>query len=348
MPTLKNLSSSLGLSYSGEERVDIQKVGDLTRALKSGAFTENTVYFIEKLPDSRLPAPIPENTAFLIPAELQENLSQISNNLIICKSQPKLDFINLLGNFQYQPEKETLYNFQNGAHISPHADIASTARISPGAVIGPGVVIEDDVSIGPNAIIGDRSFISKGTSIRAGAVIGHSCKTGVNCIVYENSVIGSDGFGHIDLDGKRYKVPQIGNVELGHYVEVGACTTIDRATIETTSVGDYTKIDNHVQIAHNCVVGSHVFIAGKASLAGSVTVEDHCTLAGGCGISDHVTIKKGSIILAFTGIQEDTEEKGIYFGIPARKAREMHRINSVLGHLPEIYREFKKPDRKNG
>ncbi|MDH4262608.1 MAG: UDP-3-O-(3-hydroxymyristoyl)glucosamine N-acyltransferase [Spirochaetia bacterium] len=331
---LNELAKILQCEFKGNPETLIEHIGDFNNLDQNNlSFQNNCIYYVksEKLLLSQLN--INPNSIILG----DKNVSVHFSHAIMTGDNPRLDFIKLLEYFNLN-----ISNLVNqGIFIHPTAKIGNNTTIAPGVYIGEGVIIEENCILYANAVIEPFTKISKNSTIHSGVFIGRHSIIGSHCIVYPNAVIGADGFGYIDENGRRYKIPQIGNVVLGDFVEVGACTTIDRSTIESTVIGDYTKIDNQVQIAHNCIIGKNVYIAGKASLAGSVKVRDNAILAGGCGIRDHVNIAEGSIILAFTGIEEDTLPHHTYFGIPGRKVREMHRINSALTYLPDLVKASK-------
>ncbi|MEK7384552.1 MAG: UDP-3-O-(3-hydroxymyristoyl)glucosamine N-acyltransferase, partial [Elusimicrobiota bacterium] len=137
---------------------------------------------------------------------------------------------------------------------------------------------------------------------------------------------------------------QIGNVVIGDDVEIGASCTIDRATIESTSIGAFTKIDDQVHIGHNCRLGRFLYIAGNTGLAGSVTAEDGVMISGMVSIKDHLHLAKGSIVMGMSGLAQDTEPGQAYFGTPARPAREAHKMNSALAKLPGLLAKLRHLD----
>jgi UDP-3-O-[3-hydroxymyristoyl] glucosamine N-acyltransferase len=198
------------------------------------------------------------------------------------------------------------------------------ARVGARCVLYPGVVLE------PHASVGD------GSVLYPNAVVGHHCVVGKDSVIHGGTVLGSDGFGFYDRPGERHKVPQIGIVVLGDGVELGSGCTIDRATIETTSIGDQTKTDNQVHIGHNCRVGRFCYIAGNTGLAGSVVVEDGVMISGMVSVKDHLTLARGTIVMGMSGVAQDTEPKTAYFGTPALPARQMHKMHSALERLPEL------------
>jgi UDP-3-O-[3-hydroxymyristoyl] glucosamine N-acyltransferase len=333
--TLKELSSVLKCNFRGNPDEKIFFIGDINYTLRGfGTFQSNCIYYAEN--DNTF-SQTPENAILLTTNELAK---QRPGNYLSGNGHPKEFFIKLLNWF----EQQLIIEKPSDQLISKNSQISPSAVVYPGVFIGNGAVIEENCVIKPFAVIKENSLVKKNTIIHSGVHIGHHCQIGENNIIYSNSVIGSDGFGYADFNGKRYKIPQIGNVVTGNFVEIGACTTIDRSTIESTIIGDYTKIDNQVHIAHNCVIGKNVYMAGKASTAGSVVVGDGAILAGACAIKDHLTIAEGSVILGMTGMDADSEPGKTYYGIPGRPVKEMHRINAALNHLPEIIKKMRKND----
>jgi UDP-3-O-[3-hydroxymyristoyl] glucosamine N-acyltransferase len=166
-------------------------------------------------------------------------------------------------------------------------------------------------------------------------VLGH------RVIIHANSVIGADGFGYRLQGGKHVKVPQLGNVEIDDDVEIGACTTIDRGTFHATRIGKGSKIDNLVQIGHNCRIGSHNLLIGQVGIAGSTSTGDYVVAAGQVGIVDHVHIGAGSVIGAKSGVTKDIPAGQRWFGIPANPERDQKRRLSSLDKLPEMRKDIR-------
>lgn len=239
-------------------------------------------------------------------------------------------------------------------------------RVDPAAVIADDVNISSEVTIGANAVISSGCKIGEGSVIEAGCNLGENVSLGKDCHLFPNvtiysetvigdrvtihsgAVIGADGFGYLPEGGKQLKIPQIGNVEIGNDVEIGANTTIDRATLGTTRIGEGTKIDNLVQIGHNCVVGKHCILCAQVGLAGSTIVGDYVYLAGQSGAAGHITIGTGAMVGAQSGISHDVPQGAKYFGTPAREAAEMKRIMAAERALPQMYREYMRSMREKG
>lgn len=186
------------------------------------------------------------------------------------------------------------------------------------AYIGKNVIIGNNVKIYPNSYIGDNVIIGDDTVLFAGVRIYSETQIGKNCTIHSGTIIGSDGFGFApNAEGGYNKVPQIGNVILEDYVDVGACTTIDRATLGSTIIRKGVKLDNHIQVAHNVEIGENTVIAAQTGIAGSTKIGKNCMIGGQVGISGHLTIGNGVKIQAQSGIGKNLKDGETVQGSPA-------------------------------
>ena len=215
--------------------------------------------------------------------------------------------------------------------IHPTAVIHASAKIGDGCKIGANCYIGKDVEIGngailyPNVCVFDEVIIGNNTIIWSGTVIRERCIVGSHCIFHTNVSIGADGFGYRpSADGRGLvKIPHIGNVIIGDYVEIGANSCVDRAKFSSTIIGDGCKIDNLVQVAHNSIMGRSCIMAGHSGLAGSVTLGDGVIIGGSASIKDHITINSGATVGAGSGVMNDVEAGKTVLGYPAQDARDM-------------------------
>jgi UDP-3-O-[3-hydroxymyristoyl] glucosamine N-acyltransferase len=237
--------------------------------------------------------------------------------------------------------------------LPPHG-IDQRAAVDPGATFGP------DPSVLPLAVVGAGTVAGARCRIHSGAVVGRNCRLGDDVVLYPNAVlydgtvlgnrvivhanavVGADGFGYRLQDGRHVKVPQLGSVELGDDVEIGACATIDRGTFHATRVGAGTKIDNLVMIGHNCQIGRHNLLVGQVGIAGSCTTGDYVVMAGQVGVADHLHIGDRAVIGARTGLHQDVAAGERMLGAPARPEREAKRILLSLDQLPELCRDVRR------
>lgn len=205
--------------------------------------------------------------------------------------------------------------------------IGVNAHVGAGVTVGAGCVIGDNVVFRDGARIMEDCHIGADTAIFGNVVIYRGTRIGQRCRIHANSTIGSDGFGYVRDEGGVYvKIPQTGRVVIEDDVEIGANSSIDRATLDETRIGSGTKIDNQVQIGHNCRIGKNVVIAGCSGLAGSVTLEDGVVIGGAAAVADHVRICSGAVIAGKTGVYSDITEPGVYAGPMAMKNMEYKRF----------------------
>jgi len=240
------------------------------------------------------------------------------------------------------------------------------AGVHPSAAIAPDAKIGTQVSIGPHTSIGSGTDVGDGTCIGAGCCIGARVRLGADsrlhpnvtiydevsigneCILHSGCVIGADGFGFV-LNGDHYeKFPQIGRVEIGNRVEIGANSCIDRAALGLTKIGEGTKLDNLVHIGHNCRIGKHVVIAAQTGLSGGVVVEDYAVIGGQVGIGDKARIESGAVLGSGCGIlTSKIVRKGqVVWGTPARPLKEYLERLASLSRLPELTRDIAELKRR--
>ncbi|OQX81185.1 MAG: UDP-3-O-(3-hydroxymyristoyl)glucosamine N-acyltransferase [Bacteroidetes bacterium 4484_276] len=211
------------------------------------------------------------------------------------------------------------------AVVHQSAIVGKNCKIGAGSYVGKDVVLGDGAVLFPNVTILDETKIGPGTVIWPGTVIRERCEIGGHCIFHNNVSIGADGFGYRPAEDGRglVKIPQIGNVVIGNAVEIGANSCVDRGKFSSTIIGDGCKIDNLVQIAHNCVMGRSCIMAGASGLAGSVTLGDGVIIGGSASIKDHTTIHSGAVVGAGSGVMNDVAAGKTVLGYPATNAREM-------------------------
>ena len=211
------------------------------------------------------------------------------------------------------------------AVIHPSASTGKGCKIGANCFVGKNVVLGDEVILYPNVTILDETKIGNGTIVWSGTVIRERCEIGAYCIFHTNVSIGADGFGYRPSeDGQGLvKIPQIGNVIIGNAVEIGANSCVDRGKFSSTIIGDGCKIDNLVQIAHNCIMGRSCIMAGHSGLAGSVTLGDGVIIGGSASIKDHTTIHSGAVVAAGSGVMNDVPPGKTVLGYPATDSRDM-------------------------
>ncbi len=236
--------------------------------------------------------------------------------------------------------------------VHPMAMVSWTAKIAAGASVHPGATIGDDVEIGPHTVIHSGVHIMAGcriadhVTIFSGAVLYENTRVGPRCIIHSGVVLGAHGFGYKLVDGKHVLSSQLGYVELCADVEVGAGTTIDRGTYGATLIGEGTKIDNLVMIAHNCRIGKHNLICSQVGVAGSTSTGDYVVMAGQVGVRDHVHIGTGAVLGAKAGISSDVRDGVHMLGTPAVPEREQKLLFALISKLPEVRKQLKDIQRQ--
>ncbi len=336
--TLLELGRLLGGMIKGEPDYEIRGVRDIERLSPEQALEEHFVYFVESKAVLKRHPLAAAGGVVLTPLAISEGFRRS----VAVSGDARLALIRLLSHFDKAPK------FPAGvsplALVDPTAKIGEGSSVLAGAVVMAGVVVGPRCTLYPGVVLEPHAEIGEGTVIYPNTVIGHHCVVGKRVLLHGGTVIGADGFGFYDEKGGRHKVPQIGNVVIGDDVEIGASCTIDRATIESTSIGAFTKIDDQVHIGHNCRLGRFLYIAGNTGLAGSVTAEDGVMISGMVSIKDHLHLAKGSIVMGMSGLAQDTEPGQAYFGTPARPAREAHKMNSALAKLPGLLAKLRHLD----
>jgi UDP-3-O-[3-hydroxymyristoyl] glucosamine N-acyltransferase len=245
-----------------------------------------------------------------------------------------------------------------------HPPRAPSPGVHPTAVVAGTARVAATAAIGAHAVIGERTHVGERAAVGAGTVIGEDCTVGDDCLLYprvvvyprsaigprtivhSGAVIGADGFGMAEQDGRWLKIPQLGRVVVGADVEIGANTTIDRGAIGDTVIDDDVKLDNQIQVGHNCHIGAHTAIAGCVGIAGSTTIGRNCKIGGAAMISGHLEIADGTVISASTGVFESLPSPGVYTGsFPALPHREWKRVAAAARRLRSILERLRALER---
>jgi UDP-3-O-[3-hydroxymyristoyl] glucosamine N-acyltransferase len=234
--------------------------------------------------------------------------------------------------------------------IHPTSIVPSTARLMPGVSLGPYVVLEEDVQIGAGCIIDAFCFLGRGSRVgehchlHPRVTLYAGSRLGNNVEIHAGSVVGGDGFGYVAGDGRHWKFPQVGAIEIGDDVEIGCNTTLDRGSLDRTLIGNGVKIDNLVQIGHNVEIGDHSVIVAQTGISGSCSIGKNVAIGGQAGIGDHSRIEDGAMVGAQAGVLTGkTIRRGkIVWGTPARPLAKFKTQFAWLSRLPELAERLRK------
>ena len=308
------------MPLTGFQAADRAGVGDLT-------FAENRTFF-ERAEQSAA-------SAIIIDKSFTSE-----RKVLIRVSSARLAFAKVVPLFYPEPGPPT------GIHSS--AIISDKADVHPEACIGAHVIIGDRVKIGARSVLHGNNYVDEDCIIGEDCAIFHNVSLyprtllGNRVRIHAGTVVGSDGFGYVQEDGKHLKVPQIGNVEIDEDVEIGANVTIDRGALGPTHIGAGTKIDNLVQIAHNVSTGENCLGVALAGIAGSTKLGNSVTIAGQVGLAGHLRIGNNVTIAAQSGVMRDIDEGEKWFGTPAQPDKKMKRQLLALKKLPDLLRRYNR------
>ncbi|SEQ45237.1 UDP-3-O-[3-hydroxymyristoyl] glucosamine N-acyltransferase [Hyunsoonleella jejuensis] len=249
----------------------------------------------------------------------------------------------------YNQVKLNKFGIEQPSFIAESSAYGENIYIGAFSYVGENVTIGDNVKIFPNAYIGDNVKIGDNTIIFAGAKIYSECLIGNHCVINSGAIIGADGFGFAPNEkGEYQKVPQTGNVILEDFVDVGAATTIDRATLGSTVIRRGVKLDNQIQIAHNVEIGKNTVIAAQTGIAGSTKIGENCQIGGQVGIVGHITIGDNVKIQAQSGIGRNVKDNEVLQGSPALAYGDYNKSYVHFKNLPKIIKKFNDIEKSYG
>ena len=242
----------------------------------------------------------------------------------------------------FNPVKKEKPFIESNTSISKYASIGKNVSISSGACIKKGARIGDGCKIGSNAFIGKDTSLGNNCELYPNVSIYNNVSIGSRVIIHSGTTIGSDGFGYVTINNIHEKIPQIGDVIIKDDVEIGSNCSIDRATIGSTIVGEMTKIDNLVHIAHNVKIGKGCLITAGFAVAGSTEIGDFCTFAGQVGVAPHLKIGNNSIVASKSGVTRSLKGQNTYAGFPARDIKEHNRRQALINEIGRLREKLLK------
>lgn len=285
----------------------------------------------------------------VVPAAAVAKLRDDDRNRLTCLevADPLLAFVRIVQHLHGEPLRPAA-GVDPTAHVDPTATLGPDCSVMPFAVVGKGCVLGARCHVHPGAVIGADCKLGDDVVLYPGAVLYHGTVLGHRVTVHANAVLGADGFGYRFQNGRHAKVPQLGHVEIGDDVEIGASAAVDRGTFQATRVGRGTKIDNLVMIAHNCKIGENNLICSQVGIAGSCVTGDFVVMAGQVGVADHVTIHDRAVIGAGSGVPSDIPAGERYLGYPCWPEHEARRILVSLSSLPGLCKDVRLIKQKLG
>lgn len=324
MLTLTEIVEALGGVLRSAHDVPIYRVGSLDYAQSGAISFFNDTKYTSSLTTTQA-------SAVILKAEY-ESLTTLPK---IVTDNPYAYFAKV--STLLKPAQKAISGVHSSAHISSSANIAPSAGISSNVSIGENVQIGAHVMIHAGCVIEDDVIINEHTVLEPNVTIKYGTKIGKSCHLYAGCVIGNDGFGYAEEQGHWVKIPQVGNVIIGDNVDIGANTTVDRGAIDDTVIEEGVKLDNLIQIAHNCRIGAHTVIAGCVGVAGSAVIGKHCKIGGAAmilghlKIADHVTISPGSMIM------RSIRKAGTYTALmPFQEHEEWLKTAANIRHLGQL------------
>ena len=343
MIPLKEIAEQTGGRLLGDGTTPISGISDIREA-KDGEVTVLTNRSYRKyLKGSGA-------SAFILGEDT--DFSDVKDRNLVLVKNPAHAYLKTVQLF-YTP-RETVKGIHPLAAVSSGASVADGAAISAYACIEKGAVVEKDVTIYPFVYIGENVRVGEGTTIYPHVTVYDGTVIGRGVTIHGGTVLGADGFGYM-WDGKIHaKIPQLGIVEIGDDVEIGANVTIDRASLGKTRIGKGVRIDNLVQIAHNVKIGDNSIIVAQVGVAGSAVIGRNVVLAGQAGVRDHVTVGDNVKAGGQTGIVSDVPENSLIMGTPHLDHMEWARLQSYLKRLPKLFETVKRiqkrllPETQNG
>ncbi|MFO7839480.1 MAG: UDP-3-O-(3-hydroxymyristoyl)glucosamine N-acyltransferase [Desulfosalsimonadaceae bacterium] len=322
--SLSDLVAVTGGEIAGDPRKTIRGIAPFETAGSNDITFADTAKLLKKLAGSKAGAVI-----------VPRDCSQPAGTNLVYSDAPRLAFARAL--YWFYPKKRP-----PAPGISPRACIGGNFQAGPDVCIGAMAVIEDNVSLGarvwihPGAVIAEGVQIGDDTEVYPNATILSGCRIGCRVVIHSGSVIGSDGYGFVPEQGRHFKIPQVGVVQIDDDVEIGACNCIDRATFGRTWIKSGVKTDNQVHIGHNVTIGENSLLVAKVGIAGSVEIGRNVTLAGQAGVGGHIQIGDNAVIGPQAGVTRSVPEGRVVSGTPEMPHRQWLKVCRIIPRLPEL------------
>ncbi|MFZ3207641.1 MAG: UDP-3-O-(3-hydroxymyristoyl)glucosamine N-acyltransferase [Geobacteraceae bacterium] len=330
--SLKELAAYLNGRVIGDPGTSVVGIGSLDEAIEGEITFLGNPRYADKLLTTRATAVV------LPPGADNRGINAIE------VASPYLAFAKLLTLFHVRPPKPG--GIMAGAWVGKDVTIGSDVTIYPGAFVADGVRLGERATLFPGVVLYEGVELGDDVTLHANVCIRERCRIGNRVVIHNGAVVGGDGFGYAPDGAQWYKIPQIGIVLIEDDVEIGANTTIDRAALDVTLVKRGTKIDNLVQIAHNCVIGENCMIISQTGIAGSCTLGDNVTIGGNVAIVGHVRLGDNVMVGGMSGVAHNVPAGQSVSGIPAFPHKEWLKASIVLPRLPEMQKTLKALEKR--
>lgn len=337
--TLSELIDGLEVTLKGDPACLITGVSPIQQAAPGHVTFLTNAAYKKFLPDTKASAVILS----------EEDAAHCPVNAIISRN-PYYTYAKIAAYFEDKKE-EPVSGIHPTAVIGDHCDIHPSVFIGAHVVVGQRVKLAEGVRIGPGSVIGDEVEINAHTHLDASVTLYRKVKIGERSRLASGVVIGSNGFGFANQKGVWHRVPQLGSVDIGHDVDIGANTTIDCGAVENTVIGDGVKLDNLIQIGHNVVIGAHTIIAGCVAIAGSTTLGKHCMVGGATCFAGHISVCDNVMITGMSAVTKSIKEPGIYSSgivgvVPNEEFRKnnarFHRLGNLMDRVKSLESALKE------
>ncbi|MCK8516382.1 UDP-3-O-(3-hydroxymyristoyl)glucosamine N-acyltransferase [Methylonatrum kenyense] len=333
--TLEGLANALGLTFRGDGSVIVDHVASL------GDADPRSLSF---LADPKHRKHLEQTRAGIV--VLHPDMADSSPVPVLLSKNPHYAFARAASIVHPPPDGDG--QVHPTAWVHPEARLGRNVSIGPHASVDAGCRLADDVIVGPGSILGKGVQVGRGSRLVARVTVWDGCIIGQRCLLHPGAVIGADGFGYANDEGRWSKVPQVGVVRLGNDVDVGCNTTIDRGAIGDTLIGNGVKLDNLVQIGHNVEIGEHTIVVACSGIAGSTRIGRHCAIGGAVGMAGHISIADGVQITGMTQVTKSLNEPGLYSsgtGVEPnrqwrRNAARFHQLDAMAKRLRQLEQQL--------
>jgi len=336
--TLQQLANQLDLEFDGNGDLQVTGVASIGNAQAGDLCFVSQRKYLKEVSSSQC-------SALIVP---QASELESINKAVIFAKNPQFSFVQAIALICPDRFVPISSGIHASAQISDSATIGTDVSIGALSAVGENVVIGSGTTIGAGCVVEDRVQIGERCQLHSRVMLAHDVKLGDDCELHPGVVIGSDGFGLVEQDQQWLKVPQLGTVEIGNMVEIGANTAVDRGALDNTIIEDGCKLDNLIQVGHNVRIGAHTAIAGCVGIAGSANIGKHCKIGGAAVILGHLSVADNVMVTAMSRVTRDIRQSGVYSsGTPLMENSEWHKNSVRYKSLDKLARTVSRLNKKS-